>query len=79
MPYYVFRITQGPTAILKNLDLLDEFDSYKEAKNMARGERAKQTSDDDSQIKVMFADNRLQAEEQLMEKREETIVREWEK
>jgi hypothetical protein len=79
MPYYVFKITQGPTAILKNLDLLDEFESYKEAKNFARDARAGQPADDDSQVKVLFADNRLQAEEQLMEKREEPILREWEK
>jgi hypothetical protein len=79
MPYYVFRISQGPTAIVKNLDLLNEFDSYKEAKNFARDERANQATDEGSQVKVMFADNRLQAEEQLMEKREEPILREWEK
>ena len=34
---------------------------------------------DNSQIKVMFADNQLQAEEQLMEKRDKPILREWEK
>lgn len=79
MPYYVFRISQGPTAIVKNLDLLNEFETYKEAKNFARDERANQATDEGSQVKVMFADNRLQAEEQLMEKREEPILREWEK
>jgi len=79
MPYYVFRIKEGPTAIVKNLDLLNEFDSYKEAKTFAREQRSGQPSEDGSQIKVMFADNRLQAEEQLMENREQPILREWEK
>lgn len=77
MPYYVFRIQSGPTAIVKHLDLLQEFEVYKEAQDFAKLTRAQQT--DNSQIKVMFADNLLQAEEQLMEKREKPIVREWEK
>ena len=77
MPYYVFRIQSGPSAIVKHLDLLQQFEGYKEAQDFAKLTRGQQT--DDSQIKVMFADNQLLAEEQLMEKREKTIVREWEK
>ena len=77
MPYYVFRIQAGPTAIVKQLDLLKEFEVYKEAQDFAKLTRTQQT--DSSQIKVMFADNQLQAEEQLMEKRDKPILREWEK
>jgi outer membrane protein assembly factor BamE (lipoprotein component of BamABCDE complex) len=77
MPYYVFRIQSGPTAIVKQLELIKEFEVYKEAQEFAKQTRASQT--DDSQIKVMFAENQLQAEEQLMEKREKPILREWEK
>ena len=77
MPYYVFRIQAGPAAIVKQLELLKEFEVYKEAQDFARQTRAQQT--DDAQIKVMFADNQLKAEEQLMEKREKPILREWEK
>ena len=77
MPYYVFRIQSGPTALVKQLELLDEFEAYKEAQEFAKQTRAEQT--DNSQIKVMFADNQLQAEEQLQEKREKPILREWEK
>ena len=29
MPYYVFKINEGPTAIIKNLEMLKEFDSFK--------------------------------------------------
>ena len=79
MPYYIYRIQQGPTAIVKNLELVSEHDEYKDAKNHARQIRAEQAKDDTSQIKVMFADNKLQAEEQLMETREKPILREWEK
>lgn len=79
MPYYVFRIKEGPTAIIKNLDFLNEFEIYKDAKNFAREQRTNQANDDQSLVKVMFADNRLLAEEQLLEKKDKPIVREWEK
>lgn len=79
MPYYVFRINAGPTAIVKQLDLLQEFEVFKEAQDYAKQIRAQQAEKDQSQVKVMFADNQLQAEEQLMEKRDKPILREWEK
>ena len=79
MPYFIYRIKQGPTAIVKNLELINQFDSYKEAKAFAKQVRIDQVEGDNDQIKVMFADNQLQAEEQIMETREEPIIREWEK
>lgn len=79
MPYYVFRISEGPAAIIKNLDLLDEFEAYREAKDFAKQQRIAQSTDDSSQVKVMFAENRLLAEEQLLETREKPVLREWEK
>jgi len=79
MPYYVYRITPGPTALLKTLEKLDQYESFKEAKTHARTLRADMNSEDNVQIKVMFADNELEAEEKLMEKREAPILREWEK
>ncbi|MGD8926831.1 MAG: hypothetical protein PVG20_08260 [Thioalkalispiraceae bacterium] len=79
MPYFVYHIKQGPTAIIKNLELLKEFESFKDAKQFAKQARAKQGDGEDVQIKVMFADNQLQAEEQIQETREQPIVREWEK
>lgn len=79
MPYYVYRINAGPTALVKQLDLLQEFEAFKEAQDFAKQTRAQQAATDQSQIKVMFADNQLKAEEQLMEKRDKPILREWEK
>jgi len=79
MPYYVYRITPGPTGLLKTLEKLDQYESFKEAKTHARNLRANMSSEDKVQIKVMFADNELDAEEKLMEKREAPILREWEK
>lgn len=79
MPYYVFRINESAGALVKNLELIETFENFREAKLFAKDTRAKAEVGDMSIIKVMFADNQLSAEEQLMEKREKPIVMEWEK
>jgi len=66
-------------SLVKNLDLLGEFVSFKEAKNQAREIREKQDGGEGVMIKVMFAENQLLAEEQLLEYREKPIVMEHEK
>lgn len=79
MPYFVYRIENAEMAMLKQLQLINTFDSFKDAKTFAREQRIAQKADDRAIIKVMFADNELHAEEQLMEKREKPIVMEHEK
>ena len=79
MPYYVYRIENAQMSLLKQLQLVKQFDSFKEAKQHARDLRAQLEPDSKTIIKVMFADNELHAEEQLMEKREQPIVMEHEK
>jgi len=79
MPYYIYRITPGPTNLLKTLEKLEQHDSYKDARNSARNMRSTVAEGDNLIIKVMFAGSELEAEQQLMEKREEPILREWEK
>ena len=79
MPYYIYKITQGPTALIKHLEKLEEHDTFKAAKNQARRLRAEIANPDEYSIKVMFADSELDAEEKLMEKRDAPILREWEK
>jgi hypothetical protein len=79
MPYYIYKITPGPTDLLKTLEKIEQHESFKEAKQRARGLRAQMAETENSIIKVMFAESELQAEEQLMEKREQPILREWEK
>lgn len=78
MPYYVFRITQ-PTPVIKNLELKDTFETYKEARALARDLRKNATNDDKAEYKLIFAASELEAEEQLQEKREKPILMEWEK
>ena len=79
MPYFVFRVNESAGALVKNLDLLDSFEKFRDAKLYAKVLRAAAEAGDTSVIKVMFAENQLSAEEQLMEKREKPVVMEWEK
>jgi hypothetical protein len=79
MPYYIYKITPGPTALTKSLEMLEQYDAFKDAKTRARSLRAELDDDASFIIKVMFADNELEAEEKLLEKREQPILREWEK
>lgn len=79
MPYFVYEINEGPTELIKNLDMIAEHESFKEAKNHARQLRSEQPADSKTIYKVIFAESALEAEERLMEQREEPILREWEK
>lgn len=65
--------------LVKNLELQDEFGSFKQAKSYARGLREKLDGKAKTVIKVMFADNQLLAEELLMEHREKPVIMEHEK
>ena len=79
MPYYLFRISEPDALkIVKQLDLVETFENFREAKNAARQLRA-ESADDDSVYKVMFAESRLSAEEQLLEKREQPVLMEHER
>ncbi len=78
MPYYVFKITQ-PTELIKNLDFQDAFEKYKDARALARELRKELPLDSGVTVKMIHASNQLAAEEILMEKREESVVMEWEK
>jgi len=79
MPYYVYKIESAELAMLKQLELVETFEKFKDAKKCTRELRANQSETDIADIKVMFADNQLAAEEMLMEKRDKPIVMEHEK
>ncbi len=80
MTYYVFKITppEGKN-LVKNLTLLDDFESFREAKNYAKQQRVELNKLEVSQIKVMLADNQPAAEAQLMAYRKPQILMEHEK
>ena len=79
MPYYLFQIkSDDGIGLVKQLELLETFDVFREAKNAAKKLRAEQT-DDKLVYKVMFAESQLAAEEQLLEKREQPVLMEHER
>ncbi|NOQ90864.1 MAG: hypothetical protein GQ549_07950, partial [Gammaproteobacteria bacterium] len=56
MPYYVFKMTTPEgMALVKNLELVGDFESFRDAKNFAKEQRSTLDKDDASLIKVMFA------------------------
>lgn len=77
--YFIYRISQGSANLIKKLEKVDRFDSYRDAKKRVRELRAAQESADQSIFKIIFAASELEAEEILMEKRDAPIVEEWEK
>jgi len=79
MPYYLFKIS-SPDGIdlVKNLQLLEVYDSFREAKKKAKILRQEEKSDEFS-FKLMFAENQLSAEEQLIEKRVKPVLMEYER
>lgn len=80
MPYYIFKMSSPEgMSLVKNLELINEFESFKEAKTFVRDERLKLDTGEDITIKMMFAENQLLAEEQLMEHRDKPILMEHEK
>lgn len=80
MPYFIYKMTsQEGMSLVKNLELISEFDSFKEAKAFAREKRTGLADGSNEMIKVMFAENQLAAEEQLLEHREKPILMEHEK
>lgn len=80
MSYYVFKMSSPEgMELVKNLELIGDYESFREAKNFAKVQRAELDKDDTSVIKVMFAENQLLAEEQLLAYREQPVVMEHEK
>ena len=79
MPYYLFKITEADgLKLVKQLELLDTFEAFRDAGAEAKRLRA-EASGSGFVYKVMFAENRLSAEEQLLEKREKPVLMEHER
>lgn len=69
MPYYVYRIESRPIKMLRKLDA---FAAFSEASSFAKDARA--GLEGDARIKVIFAENELQAEDLLSTVREAQIT-----
>ena len=79
MPYYIYKITPGDTPTAKTLDLINEHDSFREAKQEVKALRIAQPAGTSHIYKIMFAGSQGEAEQRLLEAREEPVVKEWEK
>lgn len=79
MPYFIFQVEKDSRNLVRELKLIDQFESYKDAKNLARNKREELDVDQPDEIKIMFADSQEFAEKKLMENRDAPILREWEK
>jgi hypothetical protein len=79
MPYYIYKVTSGAGPSAKQLEFVSEHDNFKTAKQEVRSMRASRQANDDAVYKVMFAENQPEAEQKLLEHREQPVVKEWEK
>jgi hypothetical protein len=59
MPYYVFKIMPSVGNLVKNLELQESFENYKDAKQLVKQKRMEQDAADESSYKVMFAETQL--------------------
>ena len=76
MPYFVFKYQDNK---FRSVDHIDTFETYKDAKMLARKLRAKHSPDNPNAYKVVFAQDMLEAEMLILEKRDAPILKEWEK
>ena len=66
MPYFVYKITPP----FKQLEKLDAFPDFKQASTYTKAVRTGMAADDKYMVKVIFAENELQAEDLLNQVRE---------
>ncbi len=71
MPYFIYRITEQPIRLLKNLE---QHETYRDASARVKVLRAEQAVDSPVVIKMIHAETELQAEDLLNEVREKPPV-----
>ncbi|HSD40313.1 MAG TPA: hypothetical protein VLD36_00460 [Burkholderiales bacterium] len=67
MPYYVFKIHEGP---IRRLERLGEFERFPDASGFAKESRARLAAGERCAVRVAFGVNELAAEEALFDPRE---------
>jgi len=74
MPYFVFKISANNTPAL-----VSRFDKYKEAKDLCRALRQKESPDNPNAIRMTFAEDEIKAKRLLTDKRQPSSpLEEWE-
>ena len=79
MPYFIYKITSGSTGAVKELEFIEKYDEFKQAKKVIREKRTELDLDSRNTLKMVFAEDEFEAEHRLRESREAPILREWEK
>jgi hypothetical protein len=69
MPYYVYRITPP-----RQLEHLETFASFKEARELARARRAQLDAADGASVRMIFAKDQIEAEKLLLAPRDERVI-----
>ena len=67
--YFIYKISDGPGGIIKSLQKVSKHNRFQSAKQAVKHLRQQQAADTGSYYKIIFADNPLQAEQLLQEKR----------
>ncbi len=67
MPYYIYKVRQNP---ILQLSKLEEYDGFRDASARAKDLRREMALADGSMVKVIFAENELEAEDLLSQVRE---------
>lgn len=79
MPYFLYKILPSVSTLVKNIEQMGEYKNFKDAKQEAKRLRIESDGNPDATFRIIFANDILEAEERLHEKRKDTIVKEWEK
>jgi len=79
MPYFIYKITSGSTGAIKDLECLEKYDEFKQAKKQIRERRLDFSEDNRIALKMIFAEDEFEAEQRLSATRDAPIMREWEK
>jgi hypothetical protein len=66
MPYYIYKVSGFP---LRMLEKLEQHDAFRDASARAKLLRSEMTSAGGASIKMILADNELQAEDLLSQQR----------
>ncbi|MFL2549166.1 MAG: hypothetical protein ACJ0QX_02910 [Gammaproteobacteria bacterium] len=76
MSYFVFKYQDNK---FRSVEHIDTFESYKEARTLLKKLRKEESPNNPNAYKLVYAEDMLEAEMLILEKRDAPILREWEK
>lgn len=79
MPYFIYIISTQDGSGSKSLEPVKDYDGFRAAKLEVKRLRSEAPLPENSYYKIIFAADRAEAEQNLLEHRDEPIAREWEK